>query len=97
MTSDHLGRLERGGNYLPGSDYGFGLGVAVRTVAGSEGRLGEYFWGGIAGTFQWIDPERDLSAILMVQAPNQRNELRALFYREVYRALEASEDNERAA
>jgi CubicO group peptidase (beta-lactamase class C family) len=90
MTRDHLGTLGRGAYYLPGPDYGFGLGVAVRLRAGNAGAVGEYYWGGLAGTFQWIDPGRDVAAILMLQAPNQRETLRGLFYQEVYRALAAT-------
>ncbi len=28
MTSDHLGTIARGNEYIPGAGYGFGLGVA---------------------------------------------------------------------
>ena len=39
--------------------YGFGLGFAVRTAPGMSpvpGSIGEYFWGGVTGTYFWIDP-----------------------------------------
>ncbi|MGA2548572.1 MAG: serine hydrolase domain-containing protein [Burkholderiaceae bacterium] len=87
MTRDQLGMMERGPHYLPGADYGFGLGVGVRLHASNTGGIGEYYWGGYGGTFQWIDPRRNVAAILMLQAPNQRNTLRALFYRLVYEEI----------
>jgi CubicO group peptidase (beta-lactamase class C family) len=90
MTRDHLEGIARGPMYLPGPDYGFGLGVAVRLASSGTGAPGEYFWGGLAGTFQWVDPRHDLTAILMVQAPNQREALRALFYEHVYAGLRSA-------
>ena len=70
---------------------GFGLGFAVRTHAGVAplpGSVGSYFWGGIAGTTFWVDPARELFAAMLVQAPPQRNEYRALFRTMVYAALD---------
>ncbi len=90
MTRDHLGTLDRGLAYLPGPDYGFGLGVAVRLKDGPYGKAGEYFWPGVAGTHQWIDHVQDVSAVLLLQAPGQRDSLRSLFYQEVYRGLAAA-------
>ncbi len=89
MTSDHLGGLPSMSDLLP-DGHGFGLGFAVRLqtgiapVAGSEGM---YFWGGLAGTTFFIDPKEDLYAVLMVQAPGQRDEVRALFRNLVYAAI----------
>lgn len=89
MTSDHLGGLPSMSDLLP-PGHGFGLGFAVRLqtgmapVAGSEGL---YFWGGLAGTTFFIDPKEELYAVLMVQAPGQRDEVRALFRNLVYAAI----------
>jgi CubicO group peptidase (beta-lactamase class C family) len=89
MTSDHLGGLPSMSDLLP-PGHGFGLGFAVRLqtglapIAGSEGL---YFWGGLAGTTFFIDPKEDLYAVLMVQAPGQRDEVRALFRNLVYAAI----------
>ena len=96
MTADHLGdipvnRAGASGDLLsPG--HGFGLGVAVRKETGITsvpGSAGLYFWGGIAGTTFFVDPVLDMFAILMIQAPNQRDYYRPLFRNLVYAALEA--------
>jgi len=91
MTSDHLGSgIARGPNYLPGPGYGFGLGFAVRLESGlSEwpGSVGDYFWGGYAGTAFWIDPKQQLVAILMFQDPARRLHYRMLFRATVLQAL----------
>lgn len=89
MTADHLGAIPVNGDLLtPG--HGFGLGFAVRTALGLApvpGSVGLYFWGGIAGTSFFVDPVEDMYAILMIQAPNQRNYYRPLFRDLVYAAL----------
>jgi len=86
MTSDHLGTM-RG----PGPGYGFGLGFAVRQaggIASTNGTGGDYNWGGYGGTYFWVDPKERLVAVLMMQAPNQRNYYRELYRNMVYGALE---------
>ena len=93
MTADHLGTIpvNAGGSsnlLLPG--YGFGLGFAVRTalgIASEPGSVGLYYWGGLAGTTFFVDPAEDMFAILMIQAPNQREYYRHLFRNMVYAAL----------
>jgi CubicO group peptidase (beta-lactamase class C family) len=90
MTADHLGDIPHEAAQLP-PGHGFGLGFAVRTHAGLAplpGAVGSYFWGGIAGTTFWVDPARELFACMMVQAPMQRDELRALFRTMVYASLD---------
>jgi CubicO group peptidase (beta-lactamase class C family) len=95
MTADHLPpglgygvtTRERFGALAPVPEmgYGFGLGFAVRLAAGKSpvpGSVGEYFWGGVTGTFFWIDPAERLIAVLMLQAPGYR-----LHYRYLTRAL----------
>ena len=89
MTADHLGDIPAAGDLLP-PGHGFGLGFAVRTAAGMSpvpGSVGLYYWGGIAGTTFFVDPAEDLYALLMIQAPNQRNHYRPLFRTLVYAAL----------
>ncbi len=90
MTSDHLGGLSRGPAFSPGPGYSFGLGFGVRTqegVAAAPGSAGDYYWGGLGGTYFWADPKEKLVAILMLQAPSQRDYYRALFRSLVYAAL----------
>jgi CubicO group peptidase (beta-lactamase class C family) len=95
MTADHLPpnigygptARERFGALAPVPEmgYGFGLGFAVRLAAGKSpvpGSVGEYFWGGVTGTYFWIDPAEQLIAVLMLQAPAYR-----LHYRYLSRAL----------
>jgi len=89
MTADHLGSISAGSDLLaPG--HGFGLGFAVRTSPGLApfpGSVGSYFWGGAAGTTFWVDPTERLFAVLMIQAPVQREHYRVLFRDLVYAAV----------
>ncbi len=74
MTSDHLGPVT-GPSFIPGAGFGFGLGFAVRKEIGGPampGSPGDYYWGGLAGTYFWIDPKEKLIAIFMIQAPSQQ-------------------------
>ncbi|MGI4799613.1 MAG: serine hydrolase domain-containing protein, partial [Janthinobacterium lividum] len=86
MGSDHLGpALSQGPNFAPGPGYGFGLTVAVRTQPGMSsypGSVGEFNWGGAAGTAFWVDPKEQLVPIMLIQAPAQR-----LYYRFAFRDL----------
>ena len=93
MTADHLGDIpvNKGASraLLP-PGHGFGLGFAVRKergVASVPGSKGMYFWGGMAGTSFFVDPAEDMYAILMLQAPNQREYFRMLFRDLVYATL----------
>ncbi len=89
MTSDHLGTVTGATDLLP-PGHGFGLGFAVRTHAGMApfpGSVGNYYWSGAAGTSFWVDPTERLFAVLMIQAPVQREYYRLLFRDMVYAAL----------
>ena len=68
---------------------GFGLGVGVTTDlahTGLPGTVGEYSWGGAAGTYFFCDPKEDLAVVFMTQvlaAPERirmRRDLRTLVY-----------------
>ena len=62
--------------------HGFGLGFGVRLqygLAPTPGSVGDYFWGGWAGTTFRISPQDSLFAILMVQAPDYRVHLNQTF------------------
>ncbi len=90
MTADHLGGIPSTCDLLP-PGHGFGLGVAVRIAGGlpaQPGSVGQYFWSGIAGTHFLVDPAEDLFALLLLQAPNQREYYRDLFRHLVYAALD---------
>ena len=90
MTADHLGTITGAPDLLlPG--YGFGLGFAVRLQAGIShvpGSIGQYFWGGLAGTTFWVDPAEQLFAVLLIQAPGQRDYFRTLYRDLVYSAID---------
>jgi len=89
MTSDHLGPICGPPDLLP-PGHGFGLGFAVRTSAGLApfpGSVGNYYWSGAAGTSFWVDPVERLFAVLMIQAPVQREYYRVLFRDLVYAAI----------
>jgi CubicO group peptidase (beta-lactamase class C family) len=94
MTSDHLGNIPvnrsgRAAELLP-PGHGFGLGFAVRLEEGLGTQLGSkgmYYWSGISGTVFFVDTAKDLFAILLTQAPNQRSWYRPLFRNLVYAAL----------
>ena len=96
MTSDHLGTfiqqpVQPGELLLGTKGYSFGLGFAVRTgdgVAGVPGSSGEYMWAGYAGTYFWVDPREELTAVLMTQAASpQRAYFRKLVKQLVYQAI----------
>jgi CubicO group peptidase (beta-lactamase class C family) len=89
MTSDHLGDVPSNPDLLP-PGHGFGLGFAVRKAAGMApfpGSVGNYYWSGAAGTSFWVDPAERLFAVLMIQAPVQREHYRLLFRDLVYAAV----------
>jgi CubicO group peptidase (beta-lactamase class C family) len=89
MTADHLGPVTGAPDLLiPG--YGFGLGFAVRLHAGIAqvpGSVGQYYWGGLAGTTFWVDPAEQLFALMLIQGPGQRDYYRGLFRDMVYAAF----------
>ncbi|MGB8235023.1 MAG: serine hydrolase, partial [Pseudolabrys sp.] len=100
MTSDHLTPATRRSPStpilfgalapLPELGLGFGLGFAVRTHSGrnpSPGSVGDFFWSGVTGTNFWIDPQQELIAILLMQAPLQRLHYRYLMRTMVYQAI----------
>jgi CubicO group peptidase (beta-lactamase class C family) len=75
MTSDHLAGLNvpEPPSALGTPGYGFGLGFAVRLadgVAGVPGQAGQYMWAGYGGTYFWVDPKAELTAVFMSAAPS---------------------------
>jgi CubicO group peptidase (beta-lactamase class C family) len=78
---------------VPEMGYGFGLGFAVRKEQGRSpvpGSVGEFFWGGVTGTYFWIDPQEQMVVVLMLAAPDQRLHYRYLSRQLVYAALTRS-------
>lgn len=95
MTANHL----PGGSSIAGMSkslfseaaydgVGFGLGFATTLNAAQTlmpGSNGDYFWGGAASTFFWVDPEEDLIGLFMTQLiPSStwpvRREMRTMVY-----------------
>ena len=100
MTSDHLTPdIRRSpstavlfGALAPMEELGigFGLGFAVRSHAGRSplpGSVGDFSWSGVTGTYFWIDPQQQLIAILMTQAPAERLHYRYFMRTLVYQAI----------
>lgn len=90
MTADHLGDIPAGGDLLSAAD-GFGLGFAVRVRTGgapTPGPVGSYSWSGLGGTSFFVDPANDLFAMLLTQAPGQREYFIRLWRQLVYGALD---------
>jgi CubicO group peptidase (beta-lactamase class C family) len=101
MTSNHLPPEVRYGPAtadlgiaapLGALGQGYGLGVGVRLERGRSpvpGSVGDFYWGGAAGTYFWIDPAERLIGILMLQESNaaRRTRYRAQLRSLVYQAL----------
>jgi CubicO group peptidase (beta-lactamase class C family) len=75
----------------PMAGIGFGLGFAVienpipTRVLSS---VGQYYWGGLASTFFWVDPAEQLTAMLFTQlVPSSKWPLRPQLRQLVYQAL----------
>jgi CubicO group peptidase (beta-lactamase class C family) len=71
---------------------GHGLGVGLRCQPGLlpvAGSVGDFFWGGVLGTYFWADPREQLVAVLMLQENDiaVRGRYRALLRNMVYGAL----------
>ena len=69
-----------------GVGFGLGFGVTIDPAATMlAGSKGEFFWGGAASTFFWVDPVEDLAVVFLTQllpssAYPVRRELRTLVY-----------------
>ena len=91
MTSDHMGDIIKRGPYdLVGPGYKFGLGFAVRSDAGVSplaGSPGDFYWGGAAGTYFWVDPKEKMFVIYMMQSPSKRVPFRIMLRDMVYAAM----------
>ena len=94
MLSDQLGPHIKNlvGNADPTrADYGFGLGLAVRTTPGvvkMMGSVGQFSWPGASGTDWWADPKQELAVVYMSAAPgpirwHYRQKINALVYQAI--------------
>ena len=91
MLSDQLGPNIKNlvGNADPTrADYGFGLGLAVRTTPGvvrMMGSVGQFSWPGASGTDWWVDPKEELAVVYLSAAPgpirwHYRQKINAMVY-----------------
>jgi CubicO group peptidase (beta-lactamase class C family) len=94
MLSDQLGANIKNlvGNADPTrADYGFGLGLAVRTTPGvvrMMGSVGQFSWPGAAGTDWWVDPKEELAVVYLSAAPgpirwHYRQKINAMVYQAI--------------
>jgi CubicO group peptidase (beta-lactamase class C family) len=94
MLSDQLGANIKNlvGNADPTrADYGFGLGLAVRTTPGvvrMMGSVGQFSWPGASGTDWWVDPKEELVVVYLSAAPgplrwHYRQKINALVYQAI--------------
>jgi CubicO group peptidase (beta-lactamase class C family) len=94
MLSDQLGPNIKNlvGNADPTrADYGFGLGLAVRTTPGIVrlmGSVGQFSWPGASGTDWWVDPKEELAVVYLSAAPgplrwHYRQKINALVYQAI--------------
>ncbi|MBN7797309.1 serine hydrolase domain-containing protein [Parahaliea mediterranea] len=71
---------------------GFGLGFATKldpVANGYPASPGTFFWGGLASTLFWVDPEEDLTVLFMTQLmPSSTFNFRGQLEAMVYAALE---------
>jgi CubicO group peptidase (beta-lactamase class C family) len=73
------------------ADYGFGLGLAVRTQAGRGrmlGSVGDFGWPGASGTNWWADPAEELAVVFLAHTPgpirwHYRQVINALVYQAI--------------
>jgi CubicO group peptidase (beta-lactamase class C family) len=77
-------RLREPASLPNGAGFGFNFGVTVDNTQGNYPTSnGEYFWGGLASTTFWIDPEHDMVAIMLTQYLPYRGE----FYNDLMHRL----------
>lgn len=69
MTTSHTGDLKAG--WVPGVGHGYGYEV-VRNAEGMfrYNSIGSYVKGGAFRTYEWVDPEKDVVGVFMMQLTN---------------------------
>ncbi len=91
MTSDHLGPIPQNDLYGSiGPGWGYGLGVGVRLAPGEvpyAGSVGNYQWGGAAGTFFFNDPKENMIGMMLFQNFGLRMHYRRTVKNLIYQAI----------
>jgi CubicO group peptidase (beta-lactamase class C family) len=74
MTTSHTGDIKAG--WVPGVGHGYGYEV-VRDAAGMfrYNSIGSYVKGGAYRTYEWVDPEKDLVGIMLMQRTNGSDDI----------------------
>lgn len=82
-------RLQEPASLPNGAGFGLNFGVTVDNTKGKYPTSnGEYYWGGLASTVFWIDPEEEMVAIMMTQyLPYNGDYYRDLMHRLVRAAI----------
>ena len=70
----------------------FGIGLAIKTVpqpGETAAAIGEYHWGGMAGTHSWVAPDAKLAGLIFTQRlPGFWHPFSHTFKRLTYQAIE---------
>jgi CubicO group peptidase (beta-lactamase class C family) len=108
MSQNHIGDLCMGKmdsaiafatndvDLYPGMDKKWGLSFLINTAQTPEGRSpGSLAWAGLANTYYWIDPSRDICGVILMQvlpfADGKCLEAFSSFERGVYASLDAAQ------
>ncbi|MDB5567469.1 MAG: Beta-lactamase, partial [Tardiphaga sp.] len=80
----------------PGMDKKWGLSFMINTAQTPEGRsAGSLAWAGLANTYYWIDPVRDITGVILMQVlpfgDSKCLDVFAGFERGVYAGLDAAQ------
>jgi len=86
MRSNHMPRAVP--EMSPGTGFGLDFAVVLDPVEAGSYSKGEYYWGGAAGTWFWIDPVEDLVFVGMIQQfGEKRPDLRPISKQLTYQAI----------
>ena len=84
----HRDQMPAGVAYTPGLGFGLDFAVVTDPVEADSVSTGEFYWGGAAGTWFWIDPVEDLVFVGMIQQfGGARPDVRSLSRRLTYAAI----------
>ncbi len=93
MSSNHIGDLSVWEVYAPaaignlGDKFGLGFGIKSESAQNELGSVGEFMWAGIYNTRFWIDPEEQLSIVMMSQLIPRVPDIEAKVHAAVYQAI----------
>ena len=58
-----------------------------RGMSAWPGSVGDFYWGGYAGTYFWVDPREQLTVVFMTTEPTRRPQYRTVLRDLVYGAI----------